>query len=64
MVDSNPDSTAEFGEINREWTGTTLDHPENNRHIDQSGDIGENDDELSADLADAADIEEKFGGNA
>ena len=64
MAEGNADSTAEVGEIDREWTSTSLDHPEDGRHINQSGEIGEGDDELSADLADSADIAKKLSGSA
>jgi hypothetical protein len=55
MAGDNPDSTAEFDEIDREWNSTTLQDPETNV-VDVSGEIGESDDELDADLADAQDI--------
>ncbi len=60
MADSNPDSTAEFDEVDREWTHASLTDPENSRAIDVSGEIGENDDQLAGDLADAADIAAKL----
>ena len=60
MVDSNPDSTEEIGEVDREWTRTTLDHPEDERAIDVSGAIPEGDEELASDLAEADDIAAKL----
>jgi hypothetical protein len=55
MVDSNPDSTAEIDEVDREWTSTTLSDPENGRHIDL-GETEESDSELDTDVAEAADV--------
>ena len=56
MTDSNPDSTAELDEVDREWTTTTLSDPENSRHFEPSGETDESDNELDTDLAEATDV--------
>jgi len=64
MADKEPDSTAEIGEIDREWEKTSLTHPEDAKARNVSGAIEEADDELAADLADGADIAAKLRGDA
>ena len=62
MVDSNPDSTEAIGEVDRQWQRTPLEHPEDERAIDVSGAIPEGEDQLTSDLADAADIAARLRG--
>jgi len=64
MAADEPDSTAEVGEVDREWERTSLSHPEDAKARNVSGAIEETDDELAADLADDADIAAKLRGDA
>jgi len=64
MADDNPDSTAEFDEVDREWTSTTLSDPENSRHPDLGGEVAESDSDLNTDLAETADVARRLRGGA
>jgi hypothetical protein len=62
MADENPDSTAEFEEVDREWTSTTLSDPENGRHPDLGGALEESDTDLNTDLSEAAEESRRLSG--
>lgn len=60
MVDIEPDSTAEIGEVDRAWQAASLTHPEAAEARNVAGAVEESADELAADLADETDTAAKL----